>query len=190
MVNTNDDPSRSWSSPATSTTRAIPRRRDQVIADFTLGAVNAAASPSPTRACMPGTRDCGCKDTPYSLEVRSQLPCGGDVQPLRPVHPGRQPRRRGRGLHHTSLQLLDVWRRHQVRRDRRRDRPHPLHQRDEPACQDPPTTLYPESGGTPIVLTQECVPARRMELQRRGRGPGREIRRAGRFRRPPSSSRP
>lgn len=161
MVNTNDDPSRVVVIARYEYNPSDPTaQRDQVIADFTLGAGERGGITITDPGMYARNELLVRKDTPYSLEVRSQLPVAATFSHYDQFILAGSRAAVGEAF---TTRVSNSWTFGGVTKSDGTDGVTDLilftNVTNQPAKIT--TTLYPESGGTPIVLTQELGAYRR-----------------------------
>lgn len=161
MVNTNDDSSRIVVIARYEYNPSDPTaQRDQVIADFTLGAGERGGITITDPGMYARDELLVRKDTPYSLEVRSQLPVAATFSHYDQFILAGSRAAVGEAF---TTRVSNSWTFGGVTKSDGSDGVTDLilftNVTNQPAKIT--TTLYPEGGGTPIVLTQELGAYRR-----------------------------
>ncbi|MFO0836270.1 MAG: S8 family serine peptidase [Phycisphaerales bacterium] len=161
MVNTNDDSSRIVVIARYEYNPSDPTaQRDQVIADFTLGAGERGGITITDPGMYARDELLVRKDTPYSLEVRSQLPVAATFSHYDQFILAGSRAAVGEAF---TTRVSNSWTFGGITKSDGSDGVTDLilftNVTNQPAKIT--TTLYPEGGGTPIVLTQELGAYRR-----------------------------
>ncbi|MBL8761084.1 MAG: S8 family serine peptidase [Phycisphaerae bacterium] len=161
MVNTNDDPSRVVVVARYEYNPSDPTaQRDQVIADFTLGAGQRGGITITDPGMYARNELLVRKDTPYSLEVRSQLPVAATFSHYDQFILAGTRAAVGEAF---TTRVSGSWSFGGITKSDGSDGVTDLILFTNITNQAAKitTTLYPEGGGTPIVLTQELGAYRR-----------------------------